>query len=105
MKALRIGLCLLFAFSVLAFGAVEVWSESILEIGAAALFLLWALLAYRDTNAKIEWSPLNWPLLGFLGLGVPTAALSRDCVSVSHADGAAEAGRIFIDLFSDGAGI
>jgi O-antigen ligase len=70
MKALRIGLCLLFAFSVLAFGAVEVWSESILEIGAAALFLFWALLASRDSSTKIEWSPLNWPLLGFLGIGL-----------------------------------
>ena len=70
MKALRIGLCLLLAFSVLAFGAVQVWSESLLEIGAALLFLFWAWLAYRSPEPKIPWNPLNWPLLGFIGIGV-----------------------------------
>jgi O-antigen ligase len=70
MKWLRIGLCLLLAFSVLAFGAVEVWSESILEIGAAALFLAWAFLSYRSSDAKIQWNPLNWSLLGFIGIGL-----------------------------------
>jgi len=69
MKAIRVGLCLLLAFSVLALGAVDVWSESILEIGAAALFALWALLVYRDSSAKIEWNPLNCPILGVLGIG------------------------------------
>ena len=38
MKAVRIGLCVLFAFSVLAHGVVEVWSESVLEMGASAPF-------------------------------------------------------------------
>jgi O-antigen ligase len=70
MRWLRIGVCLLLAFSVLAFGAVEVWSESLLEIGAALLFLAWAFLAYRSADAKIRWSPLNWPLLGFIGMGL-----------------------------------
>ena len=70
MKLLRIGLCLLFAFSVLALGAVEVWSQSIVEIGAAALFLWWALVAYRDSGAKIHWNPLHGPLLGLIGIGL-----------------------------------
>jgi len=70
MKALRIGLCMLLAFSVLAFGAVQVWSESLLEIGAALLFLFWAWLAYRTPDAKVEWNPLNWPLLGLIGIGL-----------------------------------
>lgn len=70
MKAIRIGLCLLFAFSVLAFGSVEVWPQSILEIGAAALFLFWTVLAYRNPGAKIGWSALNWPLLGLMGIGL-----------------------------------
>jgi O-antigen ligase len=69
MSALRIGLCLVFAFSVLSFGAVEVWSQSVLEIAAAVLFLFWAILAYRNPDAKIQWSPLNGPLLGFLAIG------------------------------------
>ena len=70
MKALRIGLCLLLVFSVLAFGAVQVWSESLLEIGAALLFLSWAWLACRSPEPKIQWNPLNWPLLGFIGIGL-----------------------------------
>jgi O-antigen ligase len=74
MKWLRIGLCLLLAFSVLSFGAVEVWSQSLLEMGAALLFLGWAVLAFRNPNAKIRWSPLNWPLLGFVGIGLSQLA-------------------------------
>ena len=70
MSWLRMGLCALLAFSVLAFGAVDVWSASILEMGAAALFLLWAVVVLRDSGRTIRWSPLNWPLLGFLGIGV-----------------------------------
>ncbi len=70
MKLLRIGLCLLFAFSVLALGTVEVWSESVLEIGAAALFLWWAIVVYGNSGAKVYWSPLNGPLLGLIGIGL-----------------------------------
>jgi O-antigen ligase len=70
MTLLRIGLCLLFAFSVLALGTVEVWSESILEIGAAALFLWWAIVVYGNSGAKVYWGPLNAPLLGLIGIGL-----------------------------------
>jgi O-antigen ligase len=70
MTVLRVGLCLVIAFSVLAFGAVEVWSQSILEISAAALLLVWAIAIFRDPTAKIQWSPLNWPLLGLMAIGL-----------------------------------
>jgi O-antigen ligase len=70
MKLLRIGLCLLFAFAVLALGAVEVWSQSILEIGAAAMFVWWALVAWRNSGAKLYWNPLLGPLLGLIGIGL-----------------------------------
>jgi O-antigen ligase len=70
MKPLRIGLCLLFGFSVLALGTVEVWSQSVLEIGAALLFLWWAIAVYRDPGVKIYWNPLNAPLLGLVGVGL-----------------------------------
>ena len=68
MKLLRIGICLLIAFSVLAFGTVEVWSESILEVGAAVLFLWWAILICRNREIETHWSPVYWPLLAFLGI-------------------------------------
>jgi len=70
MKALRAGLCILFAFCVLAHGAVEVWSVSLLEIGSAALLLVWVIGFYRDGEAKIFWNVLNWPLLGFIAIGL-----------------------------------
>jgi O-antigen ligase len=70
MKVLRIGLCLLFALSVLALGTVEVWSQSILEIGAAVLFLWWAIVVYGNSGAKVYWNPLNNPLLGLIGIGI-----------------------------------
>jgi O-antigen ligase len=68
MKVLRIGLVLLLAFGVLSFGAVDVWSQSILEIGAALLLVGWAAIVWFDAEPKIRWSPLNWPLLGFVAI-------------------------------------
>jgi len=70
MKALRIGLCGLLAFAVLAHGAVEVWSEAIVEIGAALLLCLWVALSVRGPKLDIRWNPLNGPLLGFFAIGV-----------------------------------
>ena len=43
MGFLRTGICVLAAFAVLAHGAVEPWSEAVLEIGAAILLLVWAV--------------------------------------------------------------
>jgi O-antigen ligase len=70
MNVIRGGLLFLFAFSVLAFGAVEVWSGSILEIGASVLFVGWAALAFLDDRVEVYWNPLNWPLLGLFGIGL-----------------------------------
>ena len=69
MIVLQAGLCLLMTFAVLAFGAVQVWSQSILEIGAAVLLAIWAMVFFRDKNATIEWNWLNVPLAGFLVIG------------------------------------
>jgi O-antigen ligase len=54
---------------VLAFGTVEVWSQSVLEIGAGILFLWWALVVFRDPEATIQWNHLIWPILGVLTIG------------------------------------
>jgi O-antigen ligase len=75
MKFIRAGLLLLFAFAVLAFGSVEVWSESFLEIGAGILCIGWAAIVFLDPDIKIEWNPLNWPLAGFLAIGLIQLAL------------------------------
>jgi O-antigen ligase len=70
MSLIRAGLGALFVLSVLAYGAVEVWSQSILEAGAGLLFMSWALLVFRDRSVKITWNPLCWPLLGLLAIGL-----------------------------------
>ncbi len=51
MTAVRLDICVLVGFSVFAHGAVEAWSESTLEIGAAALFLLWGIIASAKRRA------------------------------------------------------
>lgn len=65
MSAIRTGICVLVAFAVLAHGAVEPWSEGVLEIGAAVLLLIWASQAMISSDLKLVWNPLLWPLLGF----------------------------------------
>ena len=67
MTAVRVGIGFLVAFAVLSHGAVEVWSRSVLEIGAALLFLLWGFLAVRQRQVEIHWNPLLAPLLGLVG--------------------------------------
>jgi O-antigen ligase len=75
MKAIRFSLCVVFAFSVLALGAVEVWSESLLEIAAAVLLVSWAIIILTNPKLKIYWSPLNWPLLGLIAIGLMQLAV------------------------------
>jgi len=70
MSFLRMGLCLLLAGSVLAFGGVEVWAQSPMEIGTAALFVFWAVLTALKPEGRIHWNLLNWPLLGFITIGL-----------------------------------
>ena len=75
MSVLRIGLCVLFAGSVLALGGVEVWGASLIEMGAAALFVFWAAMVALKPDGRIHWSPLNWPLLGLLAVGLLQLAI------------------------------
>ncbi|HET6145795.1 MAG TPA: O-antigen ligase family protein [Candidatus Acidoferrales bacterium] len=65
MSFLRAGICVLAAFAVLAHGAVEPWSQGVLEIGAAILLLVWAMVTLTGEPPKIVWNPLLWPLLAF----------------------------------------
>ena len=65
MRPLRIGVCSLVVFAVLAHGAVEDWARAVLEIGAGILFLAWALRAYFKQEQQIAIPPLLPPLLAF----------------------------------------
>jgi O-antigen ligase len=64
MRLIRIGICFLITFAILAFGAVETWSQSILQIGAALLFAFWGFLFATGSAEEIRWTPVFWPLLG-----------------------------------------
>ena len=65
MKLLRIGICALVAFAVLAHGAVEDWAKAVLETGAGLLFLFWSVLFYRgqDDAHEVVLTPLLPPLI------------------------------------------
>ena len=99
MKFIRAGLLLLFAFSVLAFGSVEVWSASFLEIGASILFIGWALVVFLDPGVKIEWSHLNWPLAGFLAIGLVQLGLRITPYAYLDSRGTTETRRVLANLF------
>jgi O-antigen ligase len=70
MTILRIGICLLVVFAVTANGAVEPWSEAILEIAAAVLFVWWGFLVARHKTGEISWSPVFWPILAIFLFGL-----------------------------------
>jgi O-antigen ligase len=77
MNIVRNGLLFVLAFAVFAFGAVEVWSISAVEILAAILFLVWTLSVFRDSEIKITLNPLLYPLLGFMAIGGAQLLLHR----------------------------
>jgi len=64
MRSLRIGICILIVFAVAAHGAVEAWSQAVLEAGAGLLLFWWSLAVLREENPQIRWNPLLWPLAG-----------------------------------------
>ena len=65
MMVIRFGICTLVAFAVVAHGAVEPWSESVLEIGAATLFAWWGLLFACGMAPAVRRNWLFAPLGGF----------------------------------------
>lgn len=58
----------LLLFGPLAFGAVEVWSISILEAGASVVFVLWATRQVATAKLEIVGNPLFLPISVFAGL-------------------------------------
>jgi O-antigen ligase len=66
MKLIRIAICALVVFAVASHGAVEDWACAVLEIGAALLFLGWAVRAYLIQENQLVISPLLLPLLALL---------------------------------------
>jgi O-antigen ligase len=74
MKFLRVGICMLLAFSVAAHGGVEDWARAVLETGAGILLIFWAArfcFYNHDEEKEIVVTPLLLPLIGLalLALG------------------------------------
>ncbi len=69
MKWIRIGICALAGFGVLAHGGVEEWSKAVLEIGAGLLFVVWSVIFFfsDEQEKQVFISPLL-PPLGALAL-------------------------------------
>ena len=65
MKVVRIGVFFLIAFAVVAFGAVEEWSQAVLEVGATALLVYWSIKVYRRHSEQMTVSPFFLPLSAF----------------------------------------
>jgi O-antigen ligase len=66
MKFVRVGICALVAFGVLAHGGVEEWSRAVFETGIGVLFIVWAVWFYLYSEETITISPLLPPMAGFL---------------------------------------
>jgi O-antigen ligase len=66
MKFVRVGICVLVAFGVLAHGGVEDWARACFETGTGLLFLAWATRTYLKGKEKVLISPLLPPLAGLL---------------------------------------
>jgi O-antigen ligase len=77
MRIVRNGLLMLITFAVFAYGADLIWGESIVEIGAAILFLIWAVSIFRDETIKITFNPVIVPLIGFFVIGLAQVVLHR----------------------------
>src|ERR1700687_4183866 len=65
MKFIRMGICALIAFGVLAHGGVGEWAIAVFEIGAGLLFVFWAALAFINKEERLIISPLLPPLVAF----------------------------------------
>ena len=74
MRFIRGGICGLIAFAVLASGAVEPWSQAILEMGSALLVLLWAVSAVRRGRVEVHWNWLLAPLLCLIAFCIAQGA-------------------------------
>jgi O-antigen ligase len=67
-RFVRWGVLGLLLFGPLAFGAVEVWSISILQACAGVLLVLWAIRQYAAGKLEILGNPLFFPMLLFASL-------------------------------------
>jgi O-antigen ligase len=76
-QVILVGVFGLLLFGPLAFGAVEAWSSSILQVGAGLLFAYWALRQVLAGELEVVPHPLFFPMLLFAGLILRQLASGR----------------------------
>jgi O-antigen ligase len=71
----------------LAFGAVQTWAWASVTLLALATLTLWGFAGLRQGVLRIYWSPLYWPAIIFLALGVAQffTGLTRDSFATREA--------------------
>ena len=57
-------------FAPLAFGAVDTWAFLVVQIAAAAVFILWGARLWLNPRGKLLWPPLAWVVLAFMAYAV-----------------------------------
>lgn len=77
MSVVRVGICVLLAFSVLAFGAVEEWAQAVIEVGFSLLLVYFAIYTYVQKRDQVFFSPLLLPLGAFAVLVTVQLALHK----------------------------
>jgi O-antigen ligase len=77
MKLVRVGICCLLAFAVLSFGAVEEWSQAVLEVGASLLLVFWAVRLYYRKADQLYIPPEIFPFAAFALLVVLQVVFHR----------------------------
>ncbi|HWZ99920.1 MAG TPA: O-antigen ligase family protein [Candidatus Dormibacteraeota bacterium] len=77
MKPLRIAICALLAFGVLAHGGVEEWALAVFETGAGVLFFLWALFFLLYQEKEIVFPSILPPFLAFTAVAAIQWILHR----------------------------
>ena len=78
----------LLLFGPLAFGAVEVWSSAIVEVGAGLLFALWAARQVAVGELEIVGNRLFFPMSVFAGLILWQLAMGRTAYRAATFSGA-----------------
>lgn len=69
-------LCMLLMGAVLAFGAVDTWATSVLEVSAVLLLGVWATCQGQSVGQRLKWNPFYPPLLVFGALVCAQIALN-----------------------------
>lgn len=67
-RAVIWGVTALLLFGPLAFGAVEVWSIFLLEMGTAAIFAFWLIKQFISGELRVAGNPVFAPMLAFAAL-------------------------------------